>query len=519
MRLAALPSAWRWPVVILWSLAVIALAAQAVVYCHYAWALFCFPFDYDQGEGFELYDTFLHVQGQWPYRDSQVFPFYTSIYPPLFHLLVAPLVWVFGPHLWTGRVVGFLASLIVAAAIGWGVQRDGQNRLIALVAALLFLASNYTFHIGPLFRQHMTMVMFETLAVVSLAQLDRRGGAERPWRRSWPFWLGMLALLAAGYTKQMAVTTVLAAMAFLFLRGPRRAVVSGLALAAVAAGLFGLINHLTGGWWYTSIIAANINAYSLDQALAFYRQWGELHLIIIGAAIACGIYEIYWGRISIYTLWFIFAVAGGALAGKVGAGESYFVTATAAACLVGGRGVARLWAHPRLAQVPWAVVVALGIPALCLVQTRLTLHLYTDGPIYGALARLLGVSAESGYYDSQGYTQLGPRPTAADVAAGWTIVQMAQAAPGPVFSEEAAFMFHAGKPVVTNPFPQKVMYEAGLFDPAQEIALINAKVFGLVILRAQFYPPPVLMALGANYQPRADIPMNGFIYRILEPRP
>ena len=59
---------------------------------HYAGALLRFPFDYDQGEGFELYDTVLHARGEWPYADSQVFPYYTSIYPPLFHLLTAPLV-------------------------------------------------------------------------------------------------------------------------------------------------------------------------------------------------------------------------------------------------------------------------------------------------------------------------------------------------------------------------------------------------------------------------------------------
>ena len=91
-------------------------------------------------------------------------------------------------------------------------------------------------------------------------------------------------------------------------------------------------------------------------------------------------------------------------------------------------------------------------------------------------------------------------------------------APGPVFSEEAGFMFRAGKPVVTNPFPQLVMYQAGLFDPTNEIAMIQQQAFGLVILRAQFYPPPVLQAIGANYKPMTEIHMNGFLYRILSPR-
>ena len=180
--LGRLPRWGRWLVAALVGLAALALLGQLLVYGHYAVSLLRFPFDYDQGEGFELYDTVLHAQGQWPYRDSQVFPFYTSIYPPVFHLLTVPLVWLFGPQLWTGRLVGLAASLIAAAAIGWGVHRASGHKVIAAFSGLTFLASNYTFHIGPLFRQHMTMVMFETLAIVALAQIaiDRSSRRDVP---------------------------------------------------------------------------------------------------------------------------------------------------------------------------------------------------------------------------------------------------------------------------------------------------------------------------------------------------
>jgi len=40
-------------------IAFLALLAQFAVYVDYAAALFRFPYDYDQGEGFELYDTLL----------------------------------------------------------------------------------------------------------------------------------------------------------------------------------------------------------------------------------------------------------------------------------------------------------------------------------------------------------------------------------------------------------------------------------------------------------------------------
>ncbi|MDZ7296184.1 MAG: hypothetical protein ONB14_12290, partial [candidate division KSB1 bacterium] len=51
-------------------LAVLAYVGYLVVYVVYAGALFRWPFDYDQGEGFELYDAILYSRGQWPYRDN-----------------------------------------------------------------------------------------------------------------------------------------------------------------------------------------------------------------------------------------------------------------------------------------------------------------------------------------------------------------------------------------------------------------------------------------------------------------
>lgn len=552
--LRPLPRWVRWLSAALFGLAALALIGQFLVYVHYAGALLRFPFDYDQGEGFELYDTLLHTEGRWPYQDSQVFPFYTSIYPPLYHLITAPLVMAFGPQLWTGRLVSFLASLTAAGAIAWAVRRETGRTMIAALSGLAFLASNYTFAIGPLFRQHMSMVMFETLAIVTLAGFDWNGmGREdaqaarhgprfaAAWRRSrfnFRLYLGLALLLAAGFTKQLALATVLAALAYLCLRGPRRALLAGLGLALVGGAIFLWIDWQTGGWWFVSIIRANINEYDLAQTFAFYREWLELHAVVAAAAFGYVIYELYFGRLSAYALWFVFAFANGALSGKFGAGESYFVTTTAAACLLAGIGFGRLgefeWRErderdgkflsqnfAPFASSRFRTFLALAIPVLFVVQTRLTLHVYTDGPVYGPLARLLGVTDNSGrgYYDSQGYTQLGPRPTRADHEAGVTIAELARQAPGPVFSEEAAFLLAAGKPVVTNPFVQLVMFQAGLFDPAEEIRMIEAQAFGLVILRAQFYPPPVLAALGAHYQPQTEVQMNGFTYRILEPRP
>ncbi len=135
--------------VALTAMALAVFLGYLAVYCVYAAALFRWPFDYDQGEGFELYDAILYSQGEWPYRDNGTFPFYASNYPPLFHLLIVPLLPIFGPRLVAGRVVSFAATLVTAATIGWAVWRDGEGRraglAVAPLAGLAYLSSNIVY--------------------------------------------------------------------------------------------------------------------------------------------------------------------------------------------------------------------------------------------------------------------------------------------------------------------------------------------------------------------------------------
>ena len=73
-------------------LATLVYVGYLAVYVVYAFDLFQWPFDYDQGEGFELYDALLFGRGEWPYKDNAVYPYYASNYPPLFRLLIVPLL-------------------------------------------------------------------------------------------------------------------------------------------------------------------------------------------------------------------------------------------------------------------------------------------------------------------------------------------------------------------------------------------------------------------------------------------
>ncbi len=342
--------------------ALIILLFSFAVYLVYAANLIAFPFDYDQGEGFELVDTIMFSQGQFPYQDTNVYPFYSSNYPPLFHVIAAPFVWLFGAAYWYGRLLGFLGTLITAAAIGYAVYRDGgKRRSIALLSGLAFLASNTIYHIGPLFRQHMTMVLFETLAVVILAHANE---IEDTARRRRTIFAGLLLVMAAGYTKQLALVTAVAVFAFLFIRQPRRAVIWGIGFALVGAGIFVGINLATQGEWWTQTIAANVNDFIPDQTVGLFRLWFSLHGFLLVPAVLYAVYELYFSRLSIYTLWFAAALITGILSGKWGAGDSYFATSIAALCILSGlfaaRTLNRAWTFPANYSQP---LIRLPLPA------------------------------------------------------------------------------------------------------------------------------------------------------------
>jgi hypothetical protein len=518
--------------------ALLLLSFLLLVFIVYAVNLLQFPFDYDQGEGFELVDTVMFSQGRLPYQNAEVFPFYASNYPPLYHVVAAPFVWFFGTAYWYGRLLGFLASLIAAVAIGWAVYRSGGHKGIALLAGLAFLASNTVYHIGPLFRQHMTMVMFETLAIVVLAGVNEI--IPRTQRRRTLF-IGIMLLLAAGYTKQLAAFTCIAAFAFLFIRQPRRAVIWGIAFALLAGSVFLWLNTATQGEWWRHVIAANINRYNLDQTLGLYRLWFGLHGFLIIPAVLYLLYEIYFDRISIYSIWFVVALAVGAASGQWGAGDSYFATAIAATCILSGLFAARLlrggWAFPsnylsRLIIEPFRALAPalrasglLIIPLLYLLYGIATFHMPTEGAVFGDIARLLNISPNTDYafYDSAGriaggYADIGHLTTAADVEAGWRIVDLVRAADGYAMTEDASFSLLAGRPAVGNPTQLLNLAMNGLYDSSELIGMIERQEFGIIIFRGQLYPADVLEAIAARYAPEQTIAMNGFDYIIMRPR-
>ena len=510
------------------------LLVHVLIYFAFGIALLNFPFDYDQAEGIELNMAVLMAGGGCPYCDNDVFPFFGSGYPPFFHLLMVPFVKVFGPHLWYGRLIIFTSTLVTAGAIAWAVHRESRHRLIALLAGMAFLSSNYVYHIGPLLRQHLLMVMLETLAVVVIA---RSAGGEGINRRGLLF--GFMLLLCAGYTKQLAYATCAAVSLWLFLRNPRLAFRFSAGLIGAAAIVFALMMWMTDGRWWDNIILANQNPYYWDQFLALLGQFLRLHGWILALAIAMLVYEIYCRRLSLYSVWLLAALVNTVASGKWGAGDSYFVTAIAATCILSGiclaRSIRRDWRCPEnyitSALSSWRIgnfgaVTAWIAIALFFAYSLSVFKMPTSGPIFGTIAGALNIQPlwdwryplhdPAGW--TVGYAITGHLPTESDFENGWKIVDAIRDTDGLVLSEDVTFSFLSEREVIGNAVQLKNMWENGLYDPAAFVQMIRDRAFGLIILRAGLYPPPIIAAIVDEFRVSEVIRMNGFDYQLWKPR-
>ena len=199
----------------------------ADVNAQFALQLAAFPFDLDQGEGYDAWSGWLINLGQLPYADNAAFPYYSSNYPPLWSYLVSiPMAWL-GPGLAAARLVSTVSAVAAAGVLAVAAQRLSGRSLAGLLAAGFFLASPYVFHTTPLARVNGLALL---AAVAGLTLL------ETPTRRR--VVLGSLLLVAALFAKPTAVDAVLAGVLAVLLRRPRLGLLG--AAIVTAAGTLGV---------------------------------------------------------------------------------------------------------------------------------------------------------------------------------------------------------------------------------------------------------------------------------------
>jgi len=470
-----------WPTLVL-------LFAYVVVYVQFAAQLVGFPFDLDQGEGYDAWSAWLVNLGQLPYTANTEFPYYSSNYPPLWSYLVSiPMAWV-GPGLAPARLISTISALGVAGVLGLAAQRISGRSLAGLLAAGFFLASPYVFHTTPLARVNSLALLAAVVGLSLLAQ---------PTRRRVIF--GSLALLAALFTKPTAFDAALAGMLSVVLRQPRRGLLSASLIGGLGLGGLGVLIAITRGAFWLNVVAGNANPFDPDQLVTYMTNFSVLHCVLVAMALA----EVVWMvRRRNWSPWAFYGVAAGLATvgvGKWGAGESYFLGAIAAMCVLSAVWAARFLDSAPPARLRWALGAALFIQAVLL--------------SHAGLSTVLPWLPDRGPQGSY----LGRAPTQEDRQAGQLISEQIRRARGPALSEDPSFTVVAGKQLVGNATHLRNLYLSGLWDPAPMVNDLRTHQYAIVVLDAELYPEPVLTAIGQAYFLDRSVGINGATYHVFLP--
>ncbi len=477
--------------------ALLLLALYAAFYVQFAIGLVEFPYDLDQGEGYDAWSAWLVHGGRLPYTSNVDYPYFSSNYPPLWSYLVSiPMAWT-GPGLAPARAVSTAAGLLSALVVGLAARRLAHSAWAGALAGGLFLASPYVFHTTPLARVNGTALLLALLGLSLVETATRRRVV-----------LATFALLASLFTKQTTLDAVAASLAFLAIARPRLSAASAALFAVVGGAGLGALQAATHGAFWTNVVAANANPFDVGQLGQYLRDFTLVHAVLLVLAVAECVALV---RTSVWTPWlpyFPAALAMALMVGKWGAGESYFLGAIAASSVLAGSAavrLARLGSRIRRnagSDGRWRGVVV----GVALLGQGL---LFAHGPVADALPWLPVGGLQSDY--------LGKAPGAADREAGDEILGLITRRGGPALSEDPSFAVAAGRGVVGNATHLRNLYQAGLWDPAPLVADLRAKRYDVVILNAELYPEPVLLAIGRSYYRARTVRMNGSTYHVFFP--
>jgi hypothetical protein len=282
-------------------------------------------------------------------------PWTIHVYTPLFTALVALTDRLGADGFAAGRLISYaciVATALLIGATGW--RRTG---LVAWAVAAIYLTQPLFALWGALVRPDSLAVLFSALAVVVV---DRCTGRRM-------LLLSLALFLAAGLTKQTAVSGLLASAIYLAMRNRRQAatfVVAGSVIGTAAV----LSLHIgSDGWFFFHTVRANVNPFSWQQLWAIHREFTSSNALEAICGLALLIDSARRRRVSIYALWFGFSLLATVSAGKAGADFNYFMEPLTALALLAAHSLPsrlpRSWTKARRATLTLLMTLVLSVYA------------------------------------------------------------------------------------------------------------------------------------------------------------
>jgi len=336
---------------------------------------FPYPLNYGEGPLLDQAVRILDLQNIYP-ADLSEPPFTISNYPPLFVLVQAPLVWLFGPEYWYGRAISLAGAVATAVFIALTLHVLTRDRIASVASGLSFLAVPY-------------VVQWSSFSRVDLLGLALSWAGlylvvRQPDRRRYLIAAALL-MVAAIYTRQTyALAAPLASLAWLL---SRRQLREALTLAAVVGGvslvILGALSAMTGGGFFFHTVTSNVNEFRWEQVTFYLSGLIGLLPVMLAGGVAFLVLSL---RSRVESRWLVGpyllgAVATALLIGKVGSDVNYLLELCAALALAVGALLARYAKRPAPRA---AMLLVLAVQMVLMVQTS---QLYYAGLKENIVAR------------------------------------------------------------------------------------------------------------------------------------
>ena len=450
--------------------------------------IFQYPLDY--GEGPLLDQALRVVQGKplYPINLDQA-PYVITNYPPIFILLNAFFVWIFGPSLLIGRLISFISTVLSAIFIGLivGVVGNRKSKLPALAAASIFLIIPYVLEWASLFRIDMLGLMFTLCGLFLVIRYPKSKKAVI---------ISTIIFIMAAFTRQsFGFAAPLAASIWLFTRDKRQLPLLILMYSLGGLILFGLINWLTKGGFFFHIITANVNPFNWQTVTNFVRDiWFKMPVLVILSLIFL---VLGWKYTQTYPFLAPYLIAGSIASltiGKIGSNVNYLVELSAGFSLLAGVCVDQLSNLFAIKDedLPDFSFRQDKIPAPETIEPQVRRKMWLNVSIFLILAISLTIQI-AGLTRNSLYGPIINRRDRFKQANGYAFVNeriKATADQGPILADEFMAMLPANQlPLYLQPFEMTQLANAGIWDQSGFLQDIEQHKFPLILIHHfEFFP-------------------------------
>ena len=434
-------------------------------------SLLSWPWQFDYDEGINLNATLQLASGHNIYRHNGPEGFLSAPYPPIFYLLNAPLTWVTGPQLTSGRIFSLIATLAIAVLLALIVRRITGAWTAGVLASALWLSLSPVIVWSTLYKQDMPAL---ALGLGGLAWALTHRDDKR-------LYVPAILFALAFYTKQSAVSAAAATSLWLLLRDTRLGSRFVLIMLALVPLPFLLGNLILGGGLWEHLVGNHALPWSLGQFSRYIgRLWSEHWALLIlgGAALAgmlvallkrgqdtslCTQLASPWGLAGLY------ALMGGASmllqAGYEGANYNHLLDGLVPSCMLAGLAIgklARIYEVDKAANPTRHMAFTLG------------------GLAIGAVLLVL----QSASFTHPNLWYLGGWPSASRDELMNKLSSLVAATPGDIYSEDAYLLLRNGHRVLyDDPSTFVPLAETGGWDDTIFNQSVRDRRFPLVILQ------------------------------------